>query len=132
MAEVSSFRKEFGLRIKALRKQKGWAMKELAAKLAVQTQHLNKYESGLHAPPLEKIIELSELFDVTVDYLLSGNQSTPRPLHHLRLWERFHTLESMDHEDQDLAIKVIDALIMQTQAEKLARERDSKKKRARG
>lgn len=131
MAEVSSFRKDFGLRIKALRKQKGWAMKELASKLGVQPQHLNKYESGLHAPPIEKILELSELFDVTIDYLLSGDSSVPKPLHHVRLWERFRTLESLDHEDQDVAIKVIDALIMQTQAEKLVRERDQKKKRAR-
>jgi len=132
MAEVSSFRKEFGLRVKALRKQKGWTMKELAAELGIQHQHLNKYESGLHAPPLEKLLELSELFDVTVDYLLSGDESAPRPLHHVRLWERFRTLEGLDHDDQDMAIKVIDALIMQTQAERLMKEREQKKKRARG
>lgn len=40
--------------------------------------------------------------------------------------------QGLDDDDQDMAIKVIDALIMQTRAERLMKERLQKKKRARG
>ncbi|HEY7885301.1 MAG TPA: helix-turn-helix transcriptional regulator [Cellvibrionaceae bacterium] len=45
------FRKAFGIRLKELRKQKRWSQKELAAKVEIRFQQLNKYESGLNLPP---------------------------------------------------------------------------------
>jgi ribosome-binding protein aMBF1 (putative translation factor) len=39
------FRKTFGARLKELRKQKRWSQKELAAKVDIRFQQLNKYES---------------------------------------------------------------------------------------
>lgn len=41
------FRKAFGARVKALRKQKRWSQKEQAAKVFIRFQQLNKYESDL-------------------------------------------------------------------------------------
>lgn len=109
--------KDFGLRTKALRKQKKWTQKELAVKFDVRPAHLNKYESGLHAPPLEKLINLAEIFDTTVDYLLTGNRSEERPLHNLRLLERFRALEDFKSEDQEAVIKLIDAMIVKNKVE---------------
>ena len=109
--------KDFGLRVKALRKQKKWTQKELAVKFDVRPAHLNKYESGLHAPPLEKLIKLAEIFDSTVDYLLTGNRSEERPLHNLRLLERFRVLKDFEAEDQDAVIKLIDAKIVKNEVE---------------
>ena len=43
------------------------------------THFLNKYEGGPHTPPMEKLIQLSEILDTTVDYLLTGNRSDERP-----------------------------------------------------
>jgi DNA-binding XRE family transcriptional regulator len=45
------FRKTFGARRKELRKHKRWSQKELAAKVGIRFQQLNKYESGLNLPP---------------------------------------------------------------------------------
>ena len=109
--------KDFGLRVKTLRKQKRWTQKELAAKFDVRPAHLNKYESGLHAPPLEKLIKLAEIFDSTVDYLLTGNRSEERPLHNLRLLERLRALEDFQAEDQEAVIKLIDAMIVKNKVE---------------
>jgi transcriptional regulator with XRE-family HTH domain len=132
MAEISELRKQFGQRIKAQRRQKGWTQKELGAQLGVNYQQVNKYEAGLHSPPFEKLVELAELFETSIDYLVTGNQSAPRPLHHIRLWERFRTLEGLDHDDQESVIKVVDALIVQCQTDKFRRERERKPRRARG
>ena len=109
--------KAFGRRIKQLRKQKKWTQKELAAKIDMRFAQLNKYECGLHVPPLDKIIQLAEVFDTTVDYLLTGGHSEERPLHNIRLLERFQALEEFRAEDQDTIIKLIDAMIIKNNVE---------------
>lgn len=53
-----------------LRKQKGWSQEELAEKLDISRQSVSKWENGTSIPDLDKIIKLSELFDVSTDYLL--------------------------------------------------------------
>lgn len=107
-----NLRKSFGNRLKEFRKQRNWSQKELCAKLDTQLSILNKYEGGLHVPPIEKLLEIAELFNTSVDYLLTGNQSETRPLHNLRLMERFKVLESFQSEDQETVIRVIDAMIV--------------------
>ena len=52
-----------------LRKRKGWSQEELADKLDISRQSVSKWELGASIPDLDKIIKLSELFDVTTDYL---------------------------------------------------------------
>lgn len=113
----NDMRKGLGLRIKQLRKQHKWTQKELAAKIDVRFPQLNKYECGLHAPPVEKLVKIAEVFDTTVDFLLTGNRSEQRPLHNLRLLERFRTLEEFNAEDQDAVIKLIDAMIVKNKVE---------------
>jgi transcriptional regulator with XRE-family HTH domain len=113
----NDMRKGLGQRIKQLRKQHKWTQKELAAKIDVRFPQLNKYECGLHAPPVEKLVKIAEVFDTTVDYLLTGNRSEQRPLHNLRLLERFRALEEFDAEDQEALIKLIDAMIVKNKVE---------------
>lgn len=59
-------------RIQYLRKSKGISQEELADKIGVSRQAVSKWESEQSSPDLEKIIIMSELFDVTTDYLLKG------------------------------------------------------------
>ena len=69
-----------------LRKKAGWSQEELAEQLQVTRQSVSKWESAQSMPDLEKIIRLSELFSVSIDYLLKEEQETaadtktsPRP-----------------------------------------------------
>ena len=59
-------------RIQYLRKSKGLSQEELADKVGVSRQAVSKWESEQSAPDLEKIIIMSELFEVTTDYILKG------------------------------------------------------------
>lgn len=59
-------------RIQSLRKTKGFSQEELADKVGVSRQAVSKWESEQSTPDLEKIIIMSELFDVTTDYILKG------------------------------------------------------------
>ncbi len=59
-------------RIQYLRKTKGLSQEELADKVGVSRQAVSKWESEQSTPDIEKIISMSELFEVTTDYILKG------------------------------------------------------------
>ena len=53
-----------------LRKKNGWPQEELADKMSVSRQAVSKWEGAQTIPDLGKILQLSQLFGVTTDYLL--------------------------------------------------------------
>ncbi len=57
-------------KIVLLRKNKGWSQEDLAYELGVSRQSVSKWESGASLPESEKIVALSELFNVSCDYLM--------------------------------------------------------------
>ncbi len=61
-------------RIQYLRKQKGYSQEELADKVGVSRQAVSKWECEQSIPDLEKIISMSDLFEVTTDYILKGTE----------------------------------------------------------
>src|SRR5699024_6323753 len=63
-------------RIQYLRKTKGISQEELADKVGVSRQAVSKWESEQSTPDLEKIIIMSDFFEVTTDYILKGIEPT--------------------------------------------------------
>ena len=59
-------------RIQYLRKNEGISQEELADKVGVSRQAVSKWESEQSTPDIERVILLSDFFDVTTDYLLKG------------------------------------------------------------
>ena len=59
-------------RITEQRRIRGWSQEELAYRLGVSRQAVSKWESSQSTPDLERIIQMSELFGVTTDWLLKG------------------------------------------------------------
>ena len=53
-----------------LRKKCGWSQEELAEKMGVSRQAVCKWEGAQSVPDLGKILMLSQLFNVSTDYLL--------------------------------------------------------------
>lgn len=60
-----------------LRKKNGLSQEELAEKLGVSRQSISKWESGTSLPEIDKLILLSEYFNVSVDYLVK-EQGEPK------------------------------------------------------
>ena len=58
-------------KIKNLRRKYRLSQEELAERLQVSRQSVSKWECGSSTPEIEKIVQLSNLFQVTTDYLLS-------------------------------------------------------------
>ena len=59
-------------RIQALRKQHGMSQEQLADAVGVSRQAVSKWESEQASPDLDKVVIMSDLFDVTTDYILKG------------------------------------------------------------
>lgn len=57
-------------RITMLRKELKLTQAQLAQKLGVGRTTVNGYEQGIISPPPEKIKMMSEIFDVTTDYII--------------------------------------------------------------
>lgn len=53
-----------------LRKKNGWSQEDLADKLDVSRQSISKWESAQSIPDMKRIIQMSELFGVSTDFLL--------------------------------------------------------------
>ena len=65
---------EISEKVLQLRKANNLTQEELAEKLNVSRQSVSKWESGQTIPELEKLIALSEVFQVTTDYLLKPSE----------------------------------------------------------
>lgn len=66
-----------GEKLTQLRKQNNITQEELADLLGVSRQSVSKWESDIAYPETEKLIKLSELYHVCVDYLLKDSEVEP-------------------------------------------------------
>ena len=62
--------RDFGLRLDEVMKEKHCTAIELAKVLGLSRQAIDNYRSGISAPPISKLLKMSEWFGVTVDWLL--------------------------------------------------------------
>ena len=61
---------EFNNRLYNLRKQKGLSQEEFANRLNVSRQTVSKWEVGDSTPDMEKLIAISDLFEISLDELV--------------------------------------------------------------
>lgn len=62
----------FGEKLKGLRKEKGYSQEEMAELLEVSRQAVSKWESDRGIPEIDKLLQISNMFGVTLDYLLKS------------------------------------------------------------
>ena len=67
---------EFGKRIKSLRTDRNITQDRLAEELNISCRHLRNIENGAKAPSYDILLTISELFSVSTDCLLKGNEHT--------------------------------------------------------
>lgn len=64
---------KFGDKLIALRKKKGLSQEELAEKLSVSRQSVSKWESNNTYPETDKIVQICNIFECTMDDLINDN-----------------------------------------------------------
>lgn len=58
------------MRLRELRNKSGLTQNEIASKLGVSGQTILNWENGIYEPKISQLIQLADLFGVTVDYLI--------------------------------------------------------------
>ena len=71
---------ELGEKIQISRKKKGMSQVDLANVLNVSRQAVQKWESGVSNPELNKVIELGRVLDVSLDWLLGEKAESQKDL----------------------------------------------------
>lgn len=60
--------------LKKVRKEKGVSQLKVAMDLAISREALSHYETGRRSPDIETLLILSRYFNVSVDYLITGEE----------------------------------------------------------
>lgn len=68
---------QLGQQIKNLRTANHLSQEDLAQKLFVSRQSISKYENGEATPDVEKLIQMAEIFEVSLDFLILGKEAEP-------------------------------------------------------
>lgn len=71
---------EVGKRIRAMRKVAGLTQEKLAEKIGVERSMIAHIETGRRACSIDVMIQLMEIFDTTLDYLVLGVTSDTKEL----------------------------------------------------
>ncbi len=93
---------KFNQKLVNLRTQKNWSQKELGKELKVARQTISKWELGETTPSMRKLVQISDLFEVTLDELIKGEE------------DKFEKLEILNQKAQKLAnyITIVGTLIL--------------------
>ena len=105
--------KGFGARLRSLRDEQGLSQNQLADRIGLHLSQLSRIEREASTPTAETLIALARALHTTTDALLIGERPNEpkQPIRNVRLLERFQKLEAIDRDEQETAIKLIDALI---------------------
>ncbi|WP_103110665.1 helix-turn-helix domain-containing protein [Brevibacillus reuszeri] len=72
-------KKLLGERLKAAREKMGLKQNRVALSLGIHNSTLAKYESGEREVDLDTLNKLAEIYEVKVDYLITGRTYAPSP-----------------------------------------------------
>ena len=65
---------QIGKFIAELRKEHGFTQEQLGDKIGVTNKTVSRWETGTYLPPADALLMLSELFDVSINEILSGKR----------------------------------------------------------
>lgn len=68
---------DMSARLVELRKKTGYSQEKVSEVLGVTRQAISKWENGQGLPEANNLLELSRLYHVSVDYLLTGELNEP-------------------------------------------------------
>jgi transcriptional regulator with XRE-family HTH domain len=68
----------FGDRLRKLRLERGWMIKDLATKTRIHNYSISCYERGKKLPSYWHLIELAVKLDCSLDYLMGIDRETTR------------------------------------------------------
>jgi transcriptional regulator with XRE-family HTH domain len=100
-----------GDKIKLLRKEKGWSQDELSEKIGIDGRQISRYENGKFFPSAEVIINIAQVFDVSIDFLLlDGVERKPIHLRYESIIRKLQEIDRMTDEDENSLMHFLEAI----------------------
>ena len=65
---------QIGKFIAELRKEHGFTQEQLGDQIGVTNKTISRWETGMYLPPADTLLTISELFDVSINEILSGKK----------------------------------------------------------
>ena len=94
-----------GEKIQKLRKQRGLSQEALAEKVTVTRQTISKWELGQSTPDLDFIAQLSDIFNVSSDYLIKDEMTEPDAVSYTHLPAEFLLTKSQYQAETGRAVE---------------------------
>ncbi|MGM7720573.1 helix-turn-helix domain-containing protein [Metabacillus sp. Hm71] len=99
----------YGERLRLLRKANRLTIEEVALRIDLAKSSYAGYESEIRTPPVEKLLKLASMYDVSIDYIL-GNTDDPYPKDDRRDIKEFLNRQGLNYDGIEVdenTIKVI-------------------------
>ncbi len=99
--------------IKQLRNNKGWSQTKLAEEIGAHLSHINRLETGKYNPSIDVLMKLASVLDSSLDGLVYGKDKeiSEVKIEDKGLAERIRLIDSLDLEDRQALIRVIDSML---------------------
>ena len=72
---------KIGIFLADLRKGKGWTQEQVGQQLGVTNKTVSRWENGNYMPPVDVLLELSKLYGISINEILSGQRLTEAEYH---------------------------------------------------
>ncbi|SDD78575.1 helix-turn-helix domain-containing protein [Kordiimonas lacus] len=107
---MDMFKKNIGLRIKALRMSLGFSQEDLAAQIERSVHSISQIERGVNAPSLETAVKIAEALNCSLDDLVHADisrsaKSGVRSNAEVQIWATLQGLTDRELEAAGAAIK---------------------------
>lgn len=93
-----------GQRLKKVREEKGWTLREAGKHIGINWTYLQMLEKGKNIPRLKVLKQITEIYEITPDYLFAYDLPTGKTILVQEFIEWFNTLTE---SQQEKAIKFI-------------------------
>ena len=118
-----------------MRKEKGWSQTQLAEKVGSRLGHISRIETGKYNPSVDILVKLAEALETSLDSLVGQNMNdsiSEIRIEDQLLAERIKLLNSLDEEERNVVVKVIDAMLTKKRVLNALHEEEKAGKKSNG
>lgn len=90
--------KESGMRLKHLRKKRGYTQESFAKEIGISHRTYSGIEYGAHSTSIETLVEIAQVLETSLDYIILGKENNVFPI-------------NLSEEEKKLAIKMLKVLL---------------------
>lgn len=98
-------------RMRQLREEKGWSQYQLAKELGIKRASIANYEGGLSFPPLPVLERMAQIFGVSLDGLVWGQEAPENAIQDRELLAYFKRVERLGIRAKATIMDVLDAIL---------------------